>query len=131
MNQLQYKDGSDKLAIADNTEQDHGDGDDGDDSDNDKLQSELEELGPLECRAYYYTQKQYADEVQAYRAMQVLQGHCIPKFISPATFDSARCGSRTDFKDTSNEEDEDGYLWHLKRGLNEEEIGCIMGGIVW
>ncbi|CAM1505883.1 Fc.00g115200.m01.CDS01 [Cosmosporella sp. VM-42] len=189
-----------------------------DEDDDDEPQSKLEQLGKIECKAYYYCQKQHSTEVQAYRKLKALQGSCIPEFIASVTFDSipvpddlpgcyfqvpgillehvpgfpfrdiilripekpqlwqeliqaavdltvkvnqagvfhndckprnflvkelgenkyqlylldfANGGFREEFKDTLDEEDEDGYRWQVKRGQDGEEIACIMGGIVY
>ncbi|KAF4459838.1 kinase [Fusarium albosuccineum] len=40
--------------------------------------------------------------------------------------DFAICWLRSDYKDTSDEDDEAGYPWNVRRSDNGEEIGCIM-----
>ncbi|KAI0007203.1 hypothetical protein F4779DRAFT_593072 [Xylariaceae sp. FL0662B] len=54
-------------------------------SDDDKI--EWEKLAEEEGKIQYIMQRYYANEIQAYKELQALQGRCVPRFISSVTLD--------------------------------------------
>ncbi|RYP72597.1 hypothetical protein DL771_004092 [Monosporascus sp. 5C6A] len=52
-----------------------------------KTKNDGEKLGQRETIVYHKVEKKYTKEVNAYHQLQVLQGRCVPRFISSVTLD--------------------------------------------
>lgn len=57
------------------------------DSESDDDQPEWEKLAEEEGKIQYKMQRDYTNEVQAYKELRALQGRCVPRFISSVTLD--------------------------------------------